>query len=168
MSDVSEAARAFLDGIGGPALSFDGEGLGYVGQVISAELVPQTDPVTGEAKTFDNGDPRMQVCVFLDTDLRDPNAPDDDGERRWFVAWKAGSALKRAERTARQPLATGVWVAVVHTSTDAPTKKGLNGVKHYTVRVWPLGTEPDDADEVGNTTVGKLRAIALEDHDAPF
>lgn len=168
MSDVSEAARAFLDGIGGPSLSFDAEHAGYIGQVISVALVDQTDPKTGEVKTFANGDPRKQLCVSLDTDLRDPANPDDDGERRWFVQWKAGAALKQAERGARQQIGAGVWVACVHTHTDAPAKKGFSGVKHYAVKVWPLGETPGDTEEIGGRTVTDLRSQAVEDHDAPF
>lgn len=170
MSDVSESARAFLDGIGGPSLSFKAEGAGYIGQVISVELVDQTDAATGEVKTFDNGDARKQLCVFLDTPYRDPAQPEDDGERRWFVQWKAGAALKRAERTARQQIGAGVWVACVHTSTDEPAKRGLSGVKHYAVKVWPLGEDPDPADQVGGMTVADLVAAVepVDTSNEPF
>lgn len=158
---IDEAAQGFLDGLGAPALSFPTEGTGYVGQVVSATTAPQTDINTGEVQTFADGNPKMQLIVTLATDLRDESVEGDDGERRWFSSYGAAKSLKAALKAARTDLAPGVTVAIVHDATDAPATKGLNGAKHYAVKVWPAGETPDPREVVGGKSVGDLT-------EAPF
>lgn len=165
---TSDAAQAFLDGIGGPPLSFKQDGAGYIGTFLSMDTTEQTDPATGEVKTFDNGDPRMQLVVSLETALRNPADDQDDGERRWFVSWSAAKAFKAALRAARTDGALGDTIAVVHTGTDEPAKKGLNGTKRYAVKVWRAGTKIDPSEVVGDRTVADLLAVTTAAEEEPF
>jgi hypothetical protein len=143
---IDEQATAFLAGIGAPALSFPAEGTGYCGVVLGATTQDQTDIDTGEVLTFADGHPRTQLVVSLQTGLRNPGDELDDGERRWFVSWAASKSLKAALRAARTDLVEGVTLAFVWESTDAPARKGINGVKRYSVRVWPADDPPSIAE----------------------
>lgn len=153
---IDEAAQGFLDGLGAPALAFPAEGTGYIGQVLSATTTQQTDINTGGGLTFGDGNPKMQLVVTLATGERLESIEGDDGERRWFTSFGAAKALKAALKAARTDLAEGVTIAVVFDSTDKPATKGLNGAKHYAVKVWATGETPDPDDVVGGVKVADL------------
>lgn len=65
------------------------------------EVRQQTDFDSGELKTFKNGDPMMQLVVVGTTDQRDPDKPDDDGTRAFYIKGKhmkgvVGDAVRAA------------------------------------------------------------------------
>ncbi|BAH52266.1 hypothetical protein [Rhodococcus opacus] len=60
------------------------------------EIKQQTDFDTDEPLTWKDGSPRMQMIVTVQTDLRDPANPDDDGQRRFYVRGKQQYALAAA------------------------------------------------------------------------
>jgi hypothetical protein len=55
------------------------------GVIIAHEVRQQTDMETGSPMEWDNGDPRMQLVVSLQTDQRIAGEPDDDGIRAIYV-----------------------------------------------------------------------------------
>lgn len=57
-----------------------------VGTIVSTDVRQVRDPETNDLKFWDDGNPRQQVVVVLDTDLRD-DGPDDDGRRAVFIKW---------------------------------------------------------------------------------
>lgn len=68
------------------------------GQVITGRVVDITERQarkfkSDELDTWDNGDPKIQFLFTIATDLRDPDNPTDDGERRFDVN-KWGAQLK--------------------------------------------------------------------------
>lgn len=74
-----------IGGEGGNSFPFDAIGDYVAGLVLNVEEVQQTDPKDGTPQTWDNGDPKMQYRVTLQTELRDPNNPADDGKRTIYL-----------------------------------------------------------------------------------
>lgn len=79
-------------GGGGAGTSFQFETIGatVTGRIVDLETKQQTDPKTGDPKTFDNGDPMMMYVVTLATDLRGSAGlrepvEGDDGTRSVFL-----------------------------------------------------------------------------------
>ncbi|WAC65163.1 hypothetical protein OVA14_07115 [Agrococcus sp. SL85] len=62
-------------------------GATITGVVESADLRQTTHYETGEPETWQDGNPKQQVVVTLQTDQRDPALPDDDGKRRVYIKW---------------------------------------------------------------------------------
>lgn len=78
-----------LGGGGGSSFSFGPQGsqpgAHVTGTVIDMKEVQKTDFKTNQPEFWDNGDPKMQYRVTLQTDLRDPANPSDDGHRNVFL-----------------------------------------------------------------------------------
>lgn len=78
-----------LGGGGGSSFSFGPQGSqpgSHVsGTVIDMKEVQETNYDTKEPETWSNGDPKMQYRVTLQTELRDPANPQDDGQRDIYL-----------------------------------------------------------------------------------
>lgn len=78
-----------LGGSGGQAFSWGAQGtqpgVRVAGRVLGLAEVQATDYQTGKPETWDNGDPKMQYRVTLQTDLRDPSNPTDAGVRDVYL-----------------------------------------------------------------------------------
>lgn len=78
-----------LGGGGGASFSFGPQGAqpgAYVqGVILDMKEVQKTNFKTNELEFWDNGDPKMQYRVTLQTELRDPTNPQDDGVRNLFL-----------------------------------------------------------------------------------
>lgn len=93
-----------LMGSGAAGFSFDFVGAVIGGRVLNEpvpfeerEWNPQTKRSDGAVKRFTSGDPIMGAHVDLQTTLRDPQNPDDDGKRRLYIR---GQRMKSAVRDA--------------------------------------------------------------------
>ena len=61
------------------------------GQIVERPTVQQqTEIGTGKSLFFDDGKPREQLVVTIQTEIRDPEVDDDDGKRRVFVTGTGG------------------------------------------------------------------------------
>jgi hypothetical protein len=76
----------------GKSLKFETPGQTYTGIVISTAVRQATEFGTGKPLTFDDGSPREQIVIILDTQLRDD--VDDDGTRSLYI--KGWGPQKRA------------------------------------------------------------------------
>jgi hypothetical protein len=75
-------ANALLMGGGVPAAKFAHHGDTVGGTIVSEpEVQQQRDFVSGALLFWDDGSPRNQIKVVLDTGTTDPSIPDDDGHR---------------------------------------------------------------------------------------
>jgi hypothetical protein len=78
-----------LGGGGGSSFSFGPQGTqpgSHVsGTVIDMKEVQETNYDTKEPEFWSNGDPKMQYRVTLQTELRDPANPQDDGQRSIYL-----------------------------------------------------------------------------------
>ena len=90
-------ANALLMGGGVASAKFEDIGATVTGRVVAKPTAnQQTDFKTGAPKTYDNGDPMMQVVVELATADRDPDNPEDDGHRKVYIKGKSLTAAVRA------------------------------------------------------------------------
>lgn len=143
---MSNDPNSFLLGGGGKSAKFETPGDTVTGVVCAPpELRQQTDMKTGAPKTWDNGDPVMQLVVKLQTDEREDT--EDDGVRNLYVAggFKRASlqkAVADAIRTAKaKGLEVGGTLAVKFTGEEPPQTKGFSPAKLYAAKYTP----PTDA-----------------------
>ena len=148
MSNIDD----FLLGGGGASASFDQIGDSITGTIVSAEVKQQTDITDGKPLTWDDGSPRMQLVVTLQTS--DRNDDEDDGQRRIYVkgSKKAGSrslhdAVATAVRSAgAKSLEVGGTLTVTFDGEEPAKTRGFNPRKLYTATY----AAPDKAAQTGD------------------
>lgn len=85
---TAPSAAEFLLGSGakGKSASFPAIGASITGTITRpAEVKQQIDPDDNKPAVWDNGDPKWQIVVTLQTDQRNPEIVDDDGVRFLYV-----------------------------------------------------------------------------------
>lgn len=93
------AANTHLASRGVGSSKFENYGDSHTGTLVEGDVVPQTDPNTGEVKyRKDNITPIMQLLITWDTDARDPQIPNDNGRRKLYCSWRLEAEIKRAVR----------------------------------------------------------------------
>lgn len=143
-----------FSGGGAPAASFSEIGDSITGVILNAEARQQTDFDSGEALTWDDGKPRMEVVITLSTKLRDPEIEDDEGERRLFCRGQMLTAMRGAVKKAKDKKPRiGGRLTVTFSDEGEQKKRGFNKPKLFTVTYEPpndVATEAlfDEADEV--------------------
>lgn len=98
-----KGANDFLMGGGVKSASFpDGQYGTEVGGPVVREpkLRQQTDFDDGKPKFYDNGDPMNQVIIHVQTGLRDPLDPEDDGVRALYVKGQMREAVRDGVKAA--------------------------------------------------------------------
>lgn len=114
---------------GAPSFKFDEIGKTVKGKVVSATAAQQTDFDSGELLFWDDGKPRMQLVITLDTDERDPNIDGDDGHRRIFAKGAMLSAIRKALNGAEMQV--GGTLAVKYTEDGEAKRKGMSPPKLF-------------------------------------
>lgn len=117
---MTNPADSFF-GESSPSAKFDAIGT-TVGGVITriGDPMQQTDFSSGKPLTWDDGTPRMQLPVTVQTDLRDPSNPLDDGKRTLYVKGEMKKAIGAALRAAGAKMAIGGTLTVTF-SGEEPT-----------------------------------------------
>lgn len=164
----------FLMSGGGVSCQFPKKGDSYTGTIVKkGRPRAQTDPESGETKTFKSGDVRRTMPVTLvcadplgrwDKEAMERvDVEDDDGER---VLWVQGQmknavrdavikAFKEAGVKSKPGLELGGMLTVTYSSSIPSGKKGVNPQKVYTAE-YVLAKD------------NKANAHLLEDDDDPF
>ncbi|MEU4332354.1 hypothetical protein [Nonomuraea dietziae] len=132
-------ANDFLMGGGIPAAKFETIGTTVTGQICAQpEVIQQTDLDTGKPLFWDDGRPRMQLVVTVQTNLRDPEMPDDDGQRKFYVRAKLQDAVRQAVRAAKaRGLEIGGTLSITYAADGEQTRRGFNPPKIYTATYQP-------------------------------
>lgn len=134
-----DAVNDLLSSGGPPSFKFDAIGDTVRGTIVNVEKTQQTDFKTGELKTFSNGDPMWQFVLTLQTDLRDPANPDDDGLRRVFAKGNMFKVVRDAisahKPTPQQVI--GGTIAIQHNGLGQPSAVGLNPPKLFIAQFSP-------------------------------
>lgn len=125
-----------LLGAGLPSCKFPTFGTTVKGTVLHSEVAQQTD-INGNKLTWDNGDPRTQVVITLQTDERDPSIEDDDGRRKLYCKPQMQKAIGDALRAVGAKLEVGGTLAVRYESDAPPKVKGHNGAKQFVAQYQP-------------------------------
>ena len=138
---MSTAADNFLFGGGTTSAKFPEIGTTVTG-VITRVLDPQqqTDYATGTPKTWENGDPMMQLPVEIATELRDAEIDDDEGLRMLYIKGALTAAVRDAvKKVGSKTLEIGGTITVTYARNGEPAKKGFNPPKQYDVSYTPPG-----------------------------
>src|SRR5690625_4548963 len=125
-------------------------GASITGTIVNAEIRQITDYVTQKPKTWDDGRPQMNVVITLQTDQRDPDVADDDGQRRVFIktwgVWR--DALNAAIKAAGGSKASDVLTPGARfTATFTETRPSSMGspMKVYAYKIEPAAQAGLDA-----------------------
>lgn len=135
---MTQDPNDLLLGAGIASVKFPSFGTTVKGTVLHSEVAQQTD-INGNKLTWDNGEPRTQVVITLQTDERDASIEDDDGRRKLYCKPQMQKAIGDALRA----VGTGVRLEVggtlaVRYESDAPPKvKGHNGAKQFSAQYRP-------------------------------
>lgn len=140
--------NAFLMSSGARSAKFEHIGAKISGTVVSAEVRQQTDIKTGQPKTWDNGDPMMQVVVALQTDERDHDDPDDDGIRNVYL--KGGFKSSTTQRAVAEAikaagasaLEVGATLQLAYVGDGEASQRGFNPPKQYAAKYTPPSAQP--------------------------
>ena len=129
--DVNNA----LMGGGGRSAVFKKHGDRVWGEIINSSRMQQRDFDSGDLLTWDDGNPRMQIVISLQTDEREDD--EDDGVRKVYI--KEPSQLLAAMRQAvtkagAKGIANGGKFLVQYVSDGEPKRKGMSGQKQYFVK----------------------------------
>ena len=131
---------------GAPSLSFDAQ-KGYVkgtfrgGQVLSKTISNQTDMANGQVRTWDDGSPRKQMVLLLQTSERAD--PQDNGQRQLFIKGDLPRACREAFQAAGAgDIEIGSWVYAAWVDDKPAKKPGFNPSKVYKV-VYARPGQPD-------------------------
>jgi hypothetical protein len=124
------AADEWFDGSAVPSASFNGPPpITWAGRIVDDPvLVQKRDFDDGTPLTWPDGRPKQLLQVNIQTDVRDPNIPDDDGKRALYLEFRKKDAVQDAIKRAGQkgaPKKDG-WVSLTYTSDDLAAKKGKN------------------------------------------
>ena len=114
-----------------PSFKFDKIGATVKGTVLEVEK-RQRRSLDGDPETWDDGNPKMQWVLTLQTELRDPDIEDDEGKRRIYA--KQPSDLLRAIREAAKKgggLKPHGTLAVKYHADGEPPKRGFNAPKLF-------------------------------------
>jgi hypothetical protein len=124
-----------LLGAAAPALTFPEIGTSYTGVILNMAKGIQRDP-DGTERTFDDGTPRPQGIITLQTDEHDDD--DDDGQRRLFVKGAMIKSYREACRRAKvRGPRIGDTITVAYTADGEKKGRGMNPPKLFTIDITP-------------------------------
>lgn len=125
-------ATDFLMGGGTPSAKFPTIGTTVTGTITrDPEVMQQTDFDSGKPKFWDDGKPMLQAKVVLATTERDPQVPDDDGERAIYIKGGLQKVVAQAVRAAGAKRLDVGGVLSVSYIADGERKGKLNPPKVY-------------------------------------
>lgn len=140
----------FLTGSGAPSAKFPTIGTTVKGTVVDAVVSQQTEMGSGTPKTWDDGNPMMQLVVTLATDERDVGIEGDNGHRRVFIKGQMRSAVAEAVKTAgAKAIEQGGILAIQYKEDGEQKKPGFNAPKVYQAQYRaPAATAAVSVDEL--------------------
>lgn len=129
-------ANDLLAGGGAKSAQFPEIGTVVKGEVLDFATRQQRDFDTGKPLFYDDGKPRLQIVVQVQTDERDPDVEDDDGIRALYLKGQLLQAAREATRRHRG-LAQGGRIGVKYYADGDAPRKGANPQKLYKVEYAP-------------------------------
>jgi hypothetical protein len=146
---MSNEVDSFLMGTGGRSAAFKTVDDRVWGEIVHSELRQQTEFGSGELLFWDDGKPRMQLVITLQTDQHEDE--DDDGIRKVYAKGEMLKAIRAAVAKANAPgLREGGQLLVQYVKDGPPVKKGFNGPKMFFAKYAPpveYVAIPDDGDD---------------------
>ena len=122
--------NSVLMGSGGRSATFKTHGDQVWGEIVHSELRQQTDFDTNALLFWDDGKPRMQVVITLQTDEQTDD--EDDGLRKVYAKGQMMRAIQQAVlKAGARGIADGGKLVVRYTGDAEPKRKGMSGEKQY-------------------------------------
>ena len=116
-------------------------GATITGTITDVAVRQVTDYMTGKPRTWDDGNPQMQIVITLATNERDASVQDDDGQRGGYITtwgpWTEalGVALKAAGgEKASDVLAPGAIFAATFTGTRPSSQGSPTKLYEYVIK----------------------------------
>lgn len=127
---------------GGKAFSWKDKPIGTsISGTVRAVHQPQqvTDPADGKLQFNKRGEPKMQVRIDLATNERDPEDPEDDGNRSLYTGgWLAGAIGQAIQRAGKQgPPEVGAHLTATLSERAPNDNPALNPVNKFTALYVP-------------------------------
>lgn len=127
----------FLLGGGGKSASFPTIGTKVTGTIAATPQVRQQTDMSGNPLNWENGDPRLQLVVALQTELRDD--PDDDGIRNLYVKGSKdpksqslhAAVAAAVQKAGAKGLELGGTLTVTYVADGVASTRGFNPPKKY-------------------------------------
>lgn len=143
---------------GAPSAKFPAPGATITGTICDDPVQTQQTTPGGELKTWENGDPMLQLVVTLQTDQRDSEIGEDDGKRRVFVKGQMRNALAKAVTEAgKKGLDIGGTLTVTYVSDGERTNPAFSPPKQYEI-VYEAPGSDGGAGFLGTTENGQATA----------
>jgi len=124
-----------IDGLLGASVlsvAWPDKGATVTGRILDMQKGIQRDP-NGVVRTFDDGTPRPQIIITLQTKLHEDD--DDDGRRRLFVKGQMTKAFREAMKANKvKGPRVGGTLTVTYTEDGKQEIPGLNPPKVFTVK----------------------------------
>lgn len=127
----------FLESGGIPGAGFDEVGDSWTGQVVRAAKVQSRDFETRELQTWEDGSPKYELQIDIQTEVRSPDIAGDDGVRRLYVRSNMLQAIRSALRAEKARLQPGGYLTVTYVNEGTPTRRGARPPKLYTAKYEP-------------------------------
>ena len=147
----TQSPNDFLMGTGVPSFKFDAIDKIAKGPILSLDMQQQRDFKTGALKFWDDEktQPAMQLRVVLQTDERDPEAANDDGQRAVYLNGDSQRAVREAVREAgATSIEVGGTLTLKYVADGTPPAKGLNAPKLFKAKYVPPAPASVDADDL--------------------
>lgn len=150
----NDSVQFFSGGI--TSAKFEKPGATVTGTVCEEPSMMQQTTPEGKLKTWDDGNPMLQLVVTLQTAERDPEIEDDDGQRRVYIKGQMRTAVQQALRQARsKSIDVGGTLTVTYTHDGERTNPAFSPPKQY-VAVY----EPPKGDQSAFFGNGQQQATA--------
>lgn len=159
-----------LAGSGSPSLSFKDASVGdsYEGTIAELRAVQvrnYEDPT--KLEFWDDGKPKMQIEVTLNTEYGDPSDPDDDGRRRVFLfGQKLRAAKEELARKGFKTFEVGMGFKIILSGTKPSQNKRYNDVKLYSIELTASKTDAGVDAVMASVGAKKVASGKLETLDA--
>lgn len=154
-----------LGGSGAPSLSFKDVPVGhtYEGTITELRAVQvrnYEDPT--KLEFWDDGKPKMQIEVTLQTSYADPSDSDDDGKRRVFLfGQKLRAAKEELAKKGFKTFEIGMGFRITLSGTKPSQNKRYNDVKLYSIELSAAKTRPAVDDVMASVGAKKVSSGKL-------
>lgn len=162
MVDINTALpdpNDLLSGKSIPSISFKDAKVGdsFTGIIAELETAQVRNYESGEPEFWEDGNPKLQIVVTLDTDYA-ANA-DDDGQRKVYLFGQKLQAAKTAIKEAGiEKLEKGSTFTITYSGTKPSSNKKYNDVKIYGITIVPGKSNP----AVDNLLAAGAKPVAAE------
>lgn len=121
----------FLESGGIPGAAFDKIGDTWEGTIVRMSKTQARDFETNQLQTWDDGTPKFIIHIDIQTNVRNPDIPGDDGVRRLYVRGHMLTAVRAATRTAGARMRNGGGLKVTYVRDGDQVKRGFQPAKLY-------------------------------------